>query len=273
MKNASFGLFALALLSGCGGSAATNYQSFDSTVDATNAIGGHVLQSSNTVPLNIRSQSGTYAHASGATTVSDGTYSLSDPNGLDGSGVLTDGASIAQLSGNLDFVRSISQTYTTGGISYDVQGVIGLQTTASDMPSSDSATYNGSASAIVTTNTVGFDLNNGSSVVTANFANGRVNVTLDTFETTSQTTGLTATGPFDEIRITDMAISGNTFNLGDVTLLRDGSEVDVLGSGRQTETSGGFFGITPDGVQPDEVGGVFLLEGNDAEVVGIFTAD
>ena len=270
-------------LPACGGGGTigpTNYQTFDSTVAATNTIGGDVLQSNGTNGL-LRTKvlTGNFQHDTGAIIVADGTFTMSDQNGFDANGLLTKGAARLQtgpaagFAGNYAFARPFTQTYAVSGDAYNGTGILGLETSASDMPRTDTATYQGEAEAIVARNGDGFDLIDGKSTVVANFDDGRVNITLSDFTTINESTGATVTGPLDTILISDARITGNTFKSTEIETRLDGSVVDIVGGSALAATAGTFFGITSDLTQPDEVGGVLIVEGDNGLITGAFVAD
>jgi len=267
-----FGILATLSLAACGGSAATNYQSFDSMVAASNTISGSAIQSGSS--LQTVALSGNYQHDTGNATVTTGGYTLTDANGFDAGGTLTDGSAVlATDAATYAFARRFSQTYTSGDTAFDASGVIGLATTASDLPNSDTATYTGDAQLTVATNGSGFEMDDGTSTVTANFGTNRVSVVLDSFTTTILQGSTATSAPFDRLAVSNMQISGNRFHSGTIAFQRNGSDIDVLGANATRDIEGRFFGITADASQPDEVGGVVLLTGNDGLVTGAFIAD
>jgi len=256
-------------LPACGGSATpTVYQAFDGINVSTSAISGNAIKNGQVVTL-----SGSYQHDTGATQVADGTYTLLDPNGFDANDTLTDGTSTLRVddedfTGTYDFARPYSQTNAGG----DVLGIVGLATASRDLPSSVTATFTGEAVGVYATNAQGIDLTDGTSHIVANFGTDEVTVTLSDFTMIDQMSGATIAGPLDEIRITDMTISGNGFQDGFASIRLNGVIVDVLGDNVQRSASGSFFGIGADGSQPAEVGGAVRLQGDDGEINSLFIA-
>ena len=292
---------ACALLAACGGSStgggsttgggtptptAPSYEVLSSTAATTSTLGGVALRSNNTSgALDIVTTSGTMTHNAGNTTITDGTYSLTDPDGFNGGNTLTDGTSTITtdtngLSGTYEYVTIYDQTYTSDGDTYDSAGIGGVITSASDVPTTGSATYTGDASGLVVTATQGFDLENGTSTVSADFAAGTVNATMTGFTATDQATGSAATAPIDTISASGMTIAGNSFSGGTITTTNGGAAVNITGANTTTAAQGAFFGYNgtqtaPSGIiaAPDEVGGLVLLRGNDGSVAGRFIAD
>ena len=241
----------IALLAGYGGGGTTtapSYEALSSTASSTSTLAGSAIRSNGTTgTLDVTTASGTLMHDTGATTVSDGTYILADADGISG-GVLTDGSSTLISNGSqgfnvtYEYVQAYNQTYTSGGVTYDSNGVYGIVTTASDVPSSGTATYTGEARGVVVTGAQGFDLNNGTSIVNANFGAGTVDVTMNGFSATSQAIGAAATAPIDTISATGMTISGNGFSGGTMTTANGGAVISVTGPNTSVAGQGHFFG-------------------------------
>lgn len=299
--NKSFSLLvatsAYALLASCGGSSTgggsaagggtpPSYEALSSTAATTSTLGGVALRSNNTSgALGIVATSGTTTHNTGNTTITDSTYSLTDADGFNGGNTLTDGTSTITtntsiLSGTYEYVTIYDQTYTSGGDTYDSIGIGGVITSASDVPTAGSATYTGDAAGLVVTATQGFDLENGTSTVTADFAAGTVNTTMSGFAATDQVTGNAATAPIDTISVTGMTITGNGFSGGTVATTNGGAAINVTGANTTTAAQGAFFGYNgtqtaPSGTiaAPDEVGGIILMEGDGGIVISNFIAD
>ena len=286
---------ALALLSACGGGSTGNgstgggtftptsttpsYETLSSTAAVTSTLGGVAIRSNGTSgALDVVTTSGTTTHNTGNTTITDGTYSLTDADGFNGGNTLTDGTSTittdtSALSGTYEYVTIYDQTYTSGGVTYDSRGVGGIITSASDVPTSGMATYTGDAQGQVVTATQGFDLANGTSTVSADFAAGTVDATMTGFTATDQATGNAATAPIDTISATGMTISGNGFSGGTVATTNGGAVVNVTGANTTTTAQGAFFGYDSAASAPDEVGGLVLQQGDDGFVAGGFIAD
>lgn len=174
---------ACAVLSACGGGGGSSsddetptgtpalvvtstYETLSSTAATTSTLGGVALRSNNTSgDMDIVTTSGTTTHNTGNTTIEDGTYSLTDPDGYNGTNTLTDGSSTVVtarvLPDTYEYVTIYDQTYTSGGDTYDSVGIGGVITSATDIPNSSTATYTGFASGVVATATEGFDLEDG----------------------------------------------------------------------------------------------------------------
>jgi len=268
-----FGIVSSVLaLGACGGSTTvpTDYQAFVGTDASKSTVGGNGIRSNRLVTL-----SGDYQHKTGSIPVADGTYSLSDPNGFDANDALTDGTSTLRtdatsFTGNYAFAIPFVQTNAGGS---DVFGVLGLETAAIDLPQNDTLTFVGEAEGVMVTNSSGFDLTDGTSQVIANFGAGAVTVTLSDFIVTDQSTGSVVTNQLDEISVTNMLISDNTFRNGTIRTRLNGATVDILGTNAQRDAAGSFFGISADGTKPREVGGAILLQGDSGLINGLFIAN
>lgn len=257
-----------------------NYQTLHTTsTSGTSTLGGVALKL-RTIPTSttLMTSSGTLNHATGATTINDGTYTLVDPDGYTANGLLTDGTSTlistpAQgFTGNYDYARVYSHSYFVSTVPHVATGIYGVVTSAADMPKTGSATYKGEAQASYFNNTTNFDLSKGASEVTANFAAGTVDVTTDSFTITNRDTKVSANIGFNGIKVSGMQIFGNQFSGGTITTERNGAPVQIISNGTQQSALGRFFGLTNSGI-PDEVGGIGYLKGSDGTLTTIFLAD
>lgn len=255
-----------------------SYETLDSTADATSTLGGVALRSTNT-DFDLVATTGSLTHDTGETTLSDGSGSLTDPDGLDANGQLTDGGSTVTVddgqlfTGSYEYVRAYQQSYSSGGTNFDATGIDGIVTDAGDVPTSGTATYSGEAIGVVIAGNEGYDLENGSSTVTADFGAGTVDATMTGFTARDHATGNTATAPIDTIAATGMTIAGNGFSGGTVTTTNSGTAVNVTGANTTTAAQGAFFGYDAAASAPDEVGGMVLQQGDDGIVAGAFIAD
>lgn len=296
MNNYIIGLAAtscFALVSACGGGSGPNtpalmtptpppvspsYETLDSTSESTSSLGGVALRTDGaTGALDVTQTSGTIRHNTSAVTLNDGTYSFTDTDGPDSNGVLTDGSSTVidgsqAYTRTYEYVTVYEQTYVSGGVTYDANGVIGIVTRPADIPTAGSATYTGEASGQIVTSTEGFDLTNGTSTVAANFRTGRVNVTMTGFTATNLATGNAQAAPIDTITATGMQVSGNRFSGGTVTTTMSGAPVNLTGANTTSAAQGAFFGYDAAISAPSEVGGIILMQGDDGIVAGGFIA-
>ena len=87
------------------------------------------------------------------------------------------------------------------------------------------------------------------------------------FTATERATGNAATAPVDTISATGMTIAGNRFSGGTVTTTNGGAAVNVTGANTTTTAQGAFFGYDAAASAPDEVGGLFLHQGDDGTVL------
>ena len=254
-----------------------SYETLDSDAATTSTLGGVALRlNESTGVLDLQTVSGTTTHDTGATTVTDGTYTLTDPDGLDENGVLTDGEveleTVAAVLETYEYVTVYTLEYTSGGTPYSSTGVGGVITSASDVPTTGSATYTGAAGASVVTPGQNLVLG-GTSRVSADFAAGTVDATMTGFTATDFETGNAATAPIDMIAVTDMAISGNGFSGGTVAVTNGGTAVTFTGANTETAAQGAFFGFDAAISAPDEVGGIVYQRGDTGAVLGNFVAD
>ena len=256
-----------------------NYQPLASTANVTSTLGGVALKL-RTIPTTttLSTSSGTLNHATGATTINDGTYTLVDPDGYTANGLLTDGTSTlistsAQgFTGNYDFTRVYSHSYFVSTLPHIATGIYGIVTSETDMPTAGNATYKGEAQASYFNNTTNFDLSKGTSNVDVNFANGTVDVSADKFTITNRDTKVSANIGFNGVKISGMKVFGNQFSGGTITTERNGATVQIISNSTQQSALGRFFGLTNSGI-PDEVGGIGYLKGSDGTLTTIFLAD
>lgn len=114
---------ALALLCACGGGSSGDgtpaegtgptsptksaYEPLMSTAAKTSTLGGVAIRSNGASgATEVVTISGTTVHNAGITTITDGTYSLTDPDGFNGSTLLSDGTSTITTDGVLGFTGS-----------------------------------------------------------------------------------------------------------------------------------------------------------------------
>ena len=150
--------------------------------------------------------------------------------------------------------------------------IYGVMTVSEDIPSTGSAAFNGEAQARYFNTTRNFDLCERPSEVTANFADGTVDVEMDSFTITNRETKVTVNVDFNSFNISRTRVFGNQFSGGKIMAEHNGAEVAIIENDTQQSTIGRFFGLTNDGV-PDEVGGISYLKGDDGTLTTIFIAD
>jgi hypothetical protein len=266
-------------MSTSGSNLSPDYERLASTANETSGLGGVALKLQ-PIPTatTLSSSSGTLDHATGATTINDGTYTLVDPDGFTADGLLTDGVSTlfstpAQgFTGNYDYARVYTHAYFVNSVPFLSTGIYGVVTRSEDMPTAGSATLNGEAQASYFNSATNFDLSNGTSKVETNFTDGTVDVTTDQFEITNRDTGVSANVGFNGIKITGMKIFGNQFSGGTITTEQNWRDVEIITDRAQESALGRFFGLTNSG-QPDEAGGIGYLRGDDGSLTTIFLAD
>lgn len=284
MFRVSLSGLAFTALAACnsGGSGATSvggYTPLDANVEAVSTLGGAALKISPTRSLaQLDASSGRLNHDTGAIELDDGTYVLRDPDGASGGKVLTDSTSLLIKASDEDFSKAYSyvqpytQSYIAGTVPYVVVGLYGVVTQPQDMPLRGTARYVGEADASYSDNGTAYDLDGGRSVIEADFGSGSVDVALNRFTVTERDTGARGSIGFDAIEIDGMRITGNQFKNGRLRTKLGGRTVQVLGTVRQAEALGRFFGPVTSG-SPAEVGGVAFLRGDDGSITAVFVAD
>lgn len=136
------------------------------------------------------------------------------------------------------------------------EAAVGIPTQLSDMPSSATAVFTGEGYL----STAAFGSSSGTSVVTADYGAGLVDVVLADSLPLSNV----------EIRAENMNISGSTFTGGTVSAW-DGST--PISPGLGGTAAGGFFGFDPASNGPDEVAGVIRSNNGAGAFSGSFIAD
>lgn len=277
------------------------YEKLDSSAAKTSVLAAsgvkvNVTGSLGTSPettVSVNPSIGAMAHDSGALFLRDEEYSFIDNDGPVSPGVYTDGkyklteGKIANASGDTatyDYVSAYFMQPKTLVTPMFVQPLVGgIVTKEGDMPTSGSATYTGGATVNIATdayasvnNTDGKAENyDADATVTADFAAGTVDVALTNLAKDSSD-DVASLADIDEINITKMKIAGNRFAYDSASTFEtkaDGSVVDVTGANTTSDAMGHFFGYDAAKNAPDEVGGVYLSKGDDAQVGGAFIAD
>ena len=239
---------------------------------------------------------GTLTHASGKTDLTDSIYSVSDPNGPDANGQLTDAAASFVFNlyktdpgagptindrfpyASYKYVSVYDGGYnTTPTTSVDALGVYGVATAAVDIPTAGTAYYQGQASGSHVNPAYSADLQNGTSSVTANFASGKTSVTMKNFTAINVTTGNPVPSTvFDEVRLVNMTILSSTFNGGSIEFYKNGAPVSasaIFGTIASSGQGGSFYGYDSTIGAPDEVGGIAYQSGNLGTLKLVFLAD
>jgi hypothetical protein len=268
----------LAVLAGCGGGGTTApvYKSLNEaiaasgTTEAPTALGGVALRSNGTTgALDITTITGEINYSTGVTSVGDGTLTVSDSTGFSATGVLTDGTTtLSQINTPIstsayNYVIAYSEPYSSGGVSYDSTGFVGVVTATADVQAAQNATYTGAADVTVTNGGSAQHLANGTSSLSANFAAGTADLTLNGFTAANSAT-------VDTITATGMTISGSGFSGGTVLTKKADSTVNVTGTPTTSSVSGTFFGYNAATSAPAEMAGVLLINGPTGTVTGAF---
>lgn len=271
---------------GTGTTARSSYEKLESRAEITSTLGGAAFRvNTDTGTFDVMKTSGRITHNTGALTISDDDYTFNAPDGPDSNGTRTDendatltfGGSRAnnlEDNRNYDYVTVYQEEYSTDdGTPYTVTGVEGVITNTSDVPTSGSATYTGEAEAVISSATQFIELNKGTSKVSADFAAGTVDATMNNFALTASERESAAAVPIDTITVKGMTIEGNRFSGGTLVTSKAGTEVSVTGANTTTTSQGAFFGYDPAISAPDEVGGVVLSHGDSGDILDTFIAD
>ncbi len=152
-------------------------------------------------------------------------------------------------------------------------GVVGVPTKAGDMPTAGSASFSGGAVILAVTPDAGFDMRNGQSVVSVDFATGKASATLSDFTNVSQVSGNLTDAPLDSLVLTDADIVGTGFTGGTVTTTGDLTLAQIVGGNASVQAEGQFFGLTGSGDAPAEVGALIHAEGDSGLIFGSLIAD
>ena len=171
------------------------------------------------------------------------------------------------MTGSYAFVDAYTYEYNDGTHDQKAMGVFGRATNADHIPETSAktniiATYTGGAHGVV-----GADaLTKGTSVVTANFSAGLVDVTLSNFSGDGAKV-------IDTITAEKMVINGNQFANGTVSASLAGKDVALTGQ----NALGQFYGYDSATKVPDEVGGVVGAtvddDNDDIVIKAVFLAD
>lgn len=256
----AFACTSMLILTACGGGGAANapqtqspppagtYVSIDSRTGTSTALAGDGVYVSSAAPADVE-----------ATTISGTRQNSTDDATLSIKG--TDVRLLSGIGDNLgsyEYVNIVNvRTLTPPSVQY--VGTVGAVTSTTDVPTQGMATYAGEA----TLSSTGGSDEDGKVTVAANFGAGTVDTTVNS-----------AGDPnFDEINVSGMQISGNSFSGGTMVTSLNGASVDVTGSNTDVISTGHFYGYDHSLNVPDEVGGVILAKGDDGAIAVIYRAD
>lgn len=257
MFRISFGVIvwssALALF-GCGSSSTemdvpkpTNYvQIFDQVSSDSSDLVGHSFEpgDASTSPEN------------GSLDRATGRFVLGSHSGLansDRTQVVLDAGGIITISQNAtDFVATFSSQPVAYSPSF---GVFGIATHVSEIPSSGSASFTGSAEMQILDGTVVYDLS-GIANLSSDFDANSIDVTINSLSGLRIGSGGSTTSVADpvEILVTNASIAGNSYSGGSVSLANSSLAGSLSGSESVTNL-GNFFGPNY-----DEVGGILVVD-------------
>jgi len=266
-----------------------NYEPLTSTVATRSTLGGSVLSwpAGSTRPNSV-SLTGLRDGDTGHTEISDGTYLFVYKHGTGATGPtspISDGNGAYgtvgdnRFAGTYDYVRSYNINYGPAANRSGFTGFAGVITALSDTPIGGNASYTGEVAIdkfanSATPSTVYF--NRGTSTVDVDFSAGTANVVLGSFLAYTDGNNIpiaAAAAPFDQVKGTGMTISGAQFTGGYWATFQGGNWVDVVGANPTSNSSGTFFGYDPTISAPDEVAGVFVINGDAAIITGRYVAD
>ena len=233
-------------------------------------------QEANAIPL--LEVSGSVRHDVGPLSLDDGQYAFTgtmyhvDPDDPDQGVYFGDGNGgiyfLAAFDGaTFEYVLRYTGEYRIGAETYSSEGVAGIVTTDSDVPSSGVANYSGIAfGSGATVSGGGFELLSGDAAAAVNFLDGTLSLTADGFSDIG--------APVDEVQVAGALMDGASFSGGTISLMNNGSSADgILGAHTQSQFGGSFYGFDDTLEIPDELGGILLKAGDDGYVALYFAAD
>lgn len=239
-------------------------------------LGGPAIRTAtNTGAMDLSVLSGLFVTNTGAVTVTDTEFSLSDPDGFNTLGRLQgDGTVMTHVvtQGQYDYVILYQGQTQTASSQMDLLGVLGVVTPQPQVPWTDKASFEGEAGATAITADGGYALNDGMALVTADFKLGTVNVTLSGFSATDIITQTATDAPIDTILGTNLLITQSGFSGNTIVFKKNGVRADITGPATSNAMSGAFYGTDTTG-RPDEAAGVVVSQGDAGMVSGWFIAD
>ncbi len=271
------------------------YRTLDDRVSTSgdSTLGGVIATEEGSVNIAMNAITGSVSHVTGSTSLNAGPLAMVDADGPAADGSLISGtnnlynytyntgATVAFFSGSYQYVAAFNGNYISGGNVYNVLGgTYGVVTGTSDIPNAGTAGYSGEAGGKYNysgaAGTIYSYLTAGESAVSADFSANKVSVTMNNF-TALDTVGAPITQDvFDEVRLTNMSVLGNSFSGGNIAFYKNGASVSydtVIGSNINALTGGNFYGYDSTIGAPDEVGGVVIQEGIQGTMHLVFVAD
>lgn len=264
-----------------------NYEPLASTVATRSTLGGSVLRwpvgSARQEPVSL---TGDRVGDTGRTKLNDGVYLFVYKHGVNTIGNVVDLAGAYgtfgdnRFSGTYDYVRPYNIRYTTTAGTGGFTGFAGVITDLSDTPNAGNASYSGNVFIDKYdqggTNATTVRYTRGTSTIDVDFSAGTANVDLHSFLAVENGFGipiLPASAPFDQVKGTGMTINGAQFTGGYWATYKGGNWIDIVGTNPTSNSSSTFFGYDPTISAPDEVAGVFVINGDTAIVTGQYIAD
>ncbi len=261
-----------------------------STAAVTSRLGGSALvwPAGQTTPSSSR-LSGNITGDTGRTALNDGTYLFVYKQGASPVGKIADGkgafGSIGdnRFAGTYDYVRVFRIRYpgAVTGRKGGFDGFNGMITAGGDMPSGGSASYTGEVAIDMFQHGLGaaspiLHLDRGTSTISADFASGTAAVDLGAFRGRTNGTNVpitVAAAQFDQVTGSGLTISGSHFTGGNWVTLKGGNPVSVVGANQTANSHGTFFAYNPRVSAPDEVAGVFVIDGDTNIITGRYIAN
>jgi hypothetical protein len=226
--------------------------------NAANSNGGHGVSALGTLTGNMRLAQSVGSNQSASPLNIDDGYFFSS-SGFSGNNAAESGGN--GLVARVSLPSNYGQGFLYEGFRGNQSVFLGVYGNApNSVPTAGSATWNGDAVARHQSGAGSVSLS-GSARVNADFSSGTANVVMSGFSGSS----------FNQISISDMTISGSRFEGGNLQTLSNGTAVNIVGSGASASSSGVFLG-SGSGI-PDEVGGIFVVDGNSGTIAGAYMAD
>jgi hypothetical protein len=269
-----------------------SYETLASSAEVTSELGGSALRwaAGATTPVTV-ALSGSYTgtgttipNATGRVSINDGTYLFTYRQGVSASGSISSGAAYGTLGDiripdTYAYVRAYKIHYPIGTAQGGFTGFAGVVTAQADMPSGGTASYTGVAAVdrfLHNSATPEIIFDRGTSAVNVNFQAGTASVDLNSFsprKAGSNAPVLAVNIPFDQITGTGLVISGRNFTGGNWVTYTGGVPVQVVGASQTASSNGTFFGYDSTISAPDEVAGVFIIDGSTHIITGRYIAD
>lgn len=260
------------------------YDDLSSSADKSSQLHGIGEQANHTTEaVKLAVISGTLNHKSGALAIDTEGHKFNDADGPNANKAFKDGTSKlsfnATVIGDYKFVTTYQQSYKQGDVAYDVAGIVGIKSKASEISNRVvNRNYGGRMSAILVTSKIGLDIKDANAALIANFETGNIDLSFTDFNALNLENGQPSAVPFDLISVKNMKISGATFSGGELAITKSTVKVQTVGLNQKSDIQGAFFGgmsnagsLNKQGA-PLEAGGQILVQGDDGTLSGTFLA-